>query len=923
MRRLLPLIVLLLIGPLLLAGCNPSSFVVQRYNNFTAYYNTFYNAQEAFESGVASIESYDEPVDRGQYLPVFVPPDRVGGGQDFDRAIRKCADVLRDHPNSKWVDDALLLIGKSYFYKQNYVGAAQKFREAITIESSVEREARFWLARALIESGEYQSATEHLQSSLDDGVDDTWAAMMQLALGALHVRQQQWQEAAVALAQGLQGTPDDRAAARAAFLLGQVRETMGAYNAAARAFEVVNEEYRPSYELAFAARVSAIRIRGLHDDADEALRRLHHLERDDKYFEKRAELTLLRGQLYQAMGRSEAARHIYRTLLYDDDPAGGAGTRGIQGQVHYALGTLYQKAYSDFSAAAAHFDTAATSLDRPAGLSSESMGYAPAAITDSRAQANLYQNLAARSALVSRLDSLLHLGTLSEPEFENAVAALRERRAQEEAQQRRAAARQEAAQRFSGEGARAQRDATQQQTTTETDPGGAGFLFHRDPVRAQEVRRSFERRWGERPLVPNWRRSEAIRAQREAPEESTEVADPVASEMTAETAANPAARAAGIDVSAVPRDSASQEAMRARRAVARYELANALFLAAGRPDSAAVWYQQVVDEDNEHPVAQRALYALAEVRQAQDDTAAARRIYQRIVERYPGSVFAQRAQEQLGQRTVGATAVADSVARAEAAYERAYATWEADGTNDALQQFIDVAVAYGETPVAAKALWAAVTVFLEREADRPRTLDMLLPSPFESVVERSDSPATLQVSRFVVPSLFSSAPTLGMVLDHIASQYPDTPHAQRAEQLRATLAARASTEAADSTRVDSTDSDSAAADSVIADTAVSDTPRADAEDTAAAREAEQEDVSGWFILIASRDQEAVAERLQQVYAPRIQFEGISVRVRPVEEDETTRYQITAGPFASEDAAVDVMEQLRNQLPGQARVVQVP
>ncbi|MFB6249359.1 MAG: hypothetical protein ABEL97_12395, partial [Salinibacter sp.] len=59
---------------LLLGGCGTSSFIGQRYENFTAYYNKFYNARQAFEKGVKAVQEADRPVDRSRYLPVFLMP---------------------------------------------------------------------------------------------------------------------------------------------------------------------------------------------------------------------------------------------------------------------------------------------------------------------------------------------------------------------------------------------------------------------------------------------------------------------------------------------------------------------------------------------------------------------------------------------------------------------------------------------------------------------------------------------------------------------------------------------------------------------------------------------------------------------------------------------------------------------------------
>ena len=123
--RALPYCLVLLI----LSGCSRGGFLGKRVDNFTAYYNTFYNAKKEYRTGIKAIErAGDQNINRNLYLSVFLTPERVSSQNNFDEAILKSADVLRENPNSKWVDDALLLIGQSYFYLKNYVGAEQKFQ---------------------------------------------------------------------------------------------------------------------------------------------------------------------------------------------------------------------------------------------------------------------------------------------------------------------------------------------------------------------------------------------------------------------------------------------------------------------------------------------------------------------------------------------------------------------------------------------------------------------------------------------------------------------------------------------------------------------------------------------------------------------------------------------------------------------------
>ncbi len=730
----------------LLVGCSDRSFIGKRYDNFTAFYNTFYNAQKAFDKGVEAMNQSEQPIDRTTYLPLFRSPAQTSNTQAFEDAISKSADVLREHPNSKWVDDALLMIGKSYFYQRNYVGAEQKFREVIGLGSGLEGEARFWLARSLIAAGRYAAADEHLRTSL--ALDDDfgrWTAMMSLAQGELAVKRENWSAAAEALARGLEGDVGGDEAARAAFLLGQVQETLGNFEAAAAAYERA-ASYRARYELNYAARISAVRASGLHGQPEQALNELRSMESDDKNFEKRAELRLLRGRLYQAMGRTAEARSAYRELLYGDDAAQGE----VAGRTHYALGLLYRDALENYSVAAAHFDTASASIRPPGGSSSRGGDQdqptpAPSAITDSEEQAAIFGEVADKSEAVARLDSLLRLGTMGEQDFRRFVADLRAQRAREQAQQEQARRDRESARRFNAANASnsGQREGDSPTTAAAaTGSSDAGFLFHNDLVRAQQARRNFEQQWGRRPLVPNWRRRTAIVNQTSTAEGAAEGAvDSLAAEQPgaigrpAADAGREASGAALVDISDVPRDSASQAQMRNQRALARYELGNALFLAVGRPDSAITWYRRVVENAHNASVARRALYALAEAHSALGDSTRARELYRRLLTQHPDSEFARRAREQLGVAPAPQAAPSDSMSLAETAYASAYDAWQNDRHDDALQQMVRVAQQFPQTTIAPRALLAAGSIFMEQRPPDSLTATTPLPDVFTSILE--------------------------------------------------------------------------------------------------------------------------------------------------------------------------------------------
>ena len=736
--RALPVAVALT-GLLLLSGCGQSSFVGQRWSNFTAYYNTFYNAERAFEEGVAQVAPADERIDRTRLLPLFALPTPVRDARHFDDAIEKSADILRRHGNSRYVDDALMLIGQSYVYLQNYVGAVEKFEEVAALQTERRHEAQARLARALLRAERYGEAAGFLESVLaaDEELPDRWRSQYWLILGAAEAYQENWAAARDALRLGTPAAPNRTLEARGFFLLGQVSEALERYDEAEEAYAAAASASL-NFELTYAARYSAIEVAGLHRDQEQALRRAERLARDGAYFERRAEPAYLAARILQAMEAPDVAAARYQALLNKREVPLDAD---VEGRIHYGLAELYRHAHADYERAAAHYDTAAARLGRTRTDDGPQRPRAPAAIADAEEQRAIFSQFAEAYQEVTRADSLLELGALSQEEFQAFVQDLREQRAAEQAAERRTRARSGAGVRreLRESDVRAELQATADQQMGQQGPlggqagsqQGAGFLSYRDPVRVQDALVGFVRRWGDRPLTPDWRRAAAARMQRAERSAETDTVETSDTGMTEEVLAQAERDEVlpPVDVSDVPRDAASREALQARQRRAMYDVGNAFLLALNQPADAISWYEQVLEREGDEELTLRALYALTQAHQAAGDSAAAGRLEQELQATYPDSDVAR----QLGDAEASEVESADRrLAAAAAVYERAVQQWREAQPRAAIAQLLLLATAYDETDVAPQALYAAGSFILELLVESGRDpltpLRELLPS---------------------------------------------------------------------------------------------------------------------------------------------------------------------------------------------------
>lgn len=104
------------------------------YENTTARYNGYFNANEILEINKLALSTQD-PVNYQKELPIYpymTASNRKSAGQELDKAVKKVTRVVALHPRSYWMDDCYLLAGQAWFLKEDYENAEKAFRYLIT-----------------------------------------------------------------------------------------------------------------------------------------------------------------------------------------------------------------------------------------------------------------------------------------------------------------------------------------------------------------------------------------------------------------------------------------------------------------------------------------------------------------------------------------------------------------------------------------------------------------------------------------------------------------------------------------------------------------------------------------------------------------------------------------------------------------------
>lgn len=500
---------------MLAAGCSvqKNTALSRTFHNVTAKYNVLFNGNESFRKGMARIDAEFQD-DYAEILPVFPFTEKNAVtlcAGDMDRAIKKCSKLISLHSitvkpkvkNAKnlsekereffnkreynsFVDDAYLLMGKSHFYKQEYVQAAEVFRSIINDYKNqpVVPEAQLWLSRLQIETGDYKDAYE-LLNMLQNKPDVTPRLKAELypTLAHYYLEQKDYAQAIAYLEKAIPLVKRKKTRTRYTFILAQLYEKTGDLKLASEKYlEVV--KLNPPYTMAFNARINrALAFQQGFGRADEINDELAKMLRDDKNREYRDQIYFALGNLASKEGNYPKALEQYRKSV-------DANVNNEQQKTRTFL-TLANLYYSlpDYPHAQAYYDSSLLQLqpDYP--------GY-EALYTKSKSLTRLVKELNTSTLE----DSVLKLAKLPQAELFAKIDAIIEAERKKEEEQRKKQIESQLDQQFGNEVA-VQNFSRQQQLS-----GGTRWYFYNDAAKSLGYR-EFTLTWGNRKLEDHWQRA--------------------------------------------------------------------------------------------------------------------------------------------------------------------------------------------------------------------------------------------------------------------------------------------------------------------------------------------------------------------------------------------------------------------------------
>lgn len=479
------LLLFLLLGILISCSVEQNNFTSNVFHNLTAHYNGYYYAREkTYEVEKIILKSLDD--DPNQILRLFPKLDTVLAKtylKDTEEIIKMASLSIQRHPNSKWVDDSYVLVGKARLYSSDFQNAIQTFKYVNTKSPDIDtrHQALVQLLRTFTEQNDYDRAEETFRFLEKEKLNKENQKDLYLEKAYYYQVRNDYDYMVrnLAKADSLLERKDRKG--RIYFLIGQVYQKLG-FDAEAFNYYRKCVASNPDYEIDFYARLNMAQVARLDDKKD--IRQLR------AQFEKMltdAKNIEFRDKIYYELGEFDRKQGNLKEAIESYSQAAHAGTnKRIQGSAYLRIGQLEFDSLKKYSLAKLYYDSAIGALPK------DFENY-----DDIKRRQEILGEFAKYTEAITWNDSLLALSAFDSLTLRTKLDSVIASRKNAEAPTKKKKKR-------SSEGSSG---GNQNSSFFNTESAATSDWYFGNPSAVSLGQSEFQRIWGTIPLSDNWRRS--------------------------------------------------------------------------------------------------------------------------------------------------------------------------------------------------------------------------------------------------------------------------------------------------------------------------------------------------------------------------------------------------------------------------------
>ncbi len=314
------------------------------YDNFTTYFNTFYNADRDFEEVLELIENQEE-FDQFNFK---LPPLPSKSKNLIESIIVNLSFILQHHPNSAYVDESLLMLGKIFYLDQKFPKAERKFEELATKNNpELLIENLIWLGKAQLQQRKFETGIKTLSLAKKKAKEEDNIELFEQAsvaeISFLLFRKEN-EQATIYSRELFNFTENEELKSRLAFEIGQIFYKENNFEEATNWFdEVLNHE--PTFNVEFRSRMQSAIIKRELKDYETSIEKLEYIESEDKFDLFKDEIQIELGITYFEVGDINNAVYNFVRVdsLFKAKPSAA--------QAKFMLAKIMDKIYKDYDSA--------------------------------------------------------------------------------------------------------------------------------------------------------------------------------------------------------------------------------------------------------------------------------------------------------------------------------------------------------------------------------------------------------------------------------------------------------------------------------------------------------------------------------------------------------------------------------------------
>ena len=270
-----------------------------------AYFNTFYNAEQYFKKAEKiRLEK------AGESIP-------VSAIDAYSSVIEKSRRVLEEYPDTKYRRNALLLIGKAHFYRQEYRLAESTFQQfADEFGETYPFERGYWQAMVKWKQGKSQAALDALNRNLDEPLSDDHKAQVHLSIAEIQLELDEDIFALENLLKGAELTSDADQRGQIYYRISVLAFDKDDYELALSANKNVIR-YSLSKKRIEEANLQIVRIHRLLGNWDVVMSEIKSILVDDRFTRIHGNLELELVRLYQMQEKNDLAENRLESIIKD------------------------------------------------------------------------------------------------------------------------------------------------------------------------------------------------------------------------------------------------------------------------------------------------------------------------------------------------------------------------------------------------------------------------------------------------------------------------------------------------------------------------------------------------------------------------------------------------------------------------------